>query len=89
MPDTSVKHNSGAVPKIKVLNRIFFDSRAIRLAKFILPKNLQNAAKKLKERNLKPPPKFPTELRAELLSLYREDISKLETLLDKDLSFWV
>ncbi len=89
VPDTSVRFNSGAVPKIKILNRMFFHSGAIRLAQSILPKKLQNAARKLRDTNLMSPPRFPTELRAELLSFYREDIRNLETLLGRDLAIWV
>jgi hypothetical protein len=32
---------------------------------------------------------LPADLRAELLKLYREDILKLEVLLDRDLSIWL
>ena len=43
----------------------------------------------VKQQNLKPASKFPRELQAKLLDLYREDILRLEVLLDRDLSIWL
>lgn len=88
-PDTSTKHNPAGVPKIRWLNRIFFHPTVIRTAKTVLPENLQVIVKQVQQRNLVPPPKFPPDLRADLLKLYREDILKLEQLLDRDLSIWL
>ena len=88
-PDTSTKHNPAGVPKIRWLNQIFFHPTIIRAAKLMLPEGVQEAAKRVQQRNLVPPPKFPADLRADLLKLYREDILKLEELLDQDLSIWL
>ena len=46
-------------------------------------------AKRVRQQNLKTPPKFPAALRAKLLDHYCEDILKLEALLDRDLSIWL
>lgn len=89
VPDTSVKHNPAAVPKIRVLNRLLFHPLVIRTAKAVLPPTLQDLAKRVRQQNQKSPPKFPPDLRARLLDFYREDILKLETLLDRDLSIWL
>ena len=89
VPDTSTRHNPGGVPKSSLLNRLFFDSTLIRMAKAVLPERTQRMAKRVRQLNLEAPPKFPADLRAELLKLYREDIRKLETLLDRDLSIWL
>lgn len=88
-PDTSVKYNPAGVPKNRVLNRLFFNPILIRTAKAMLPERLQNMVKQVRQQNLKPPPKLPADLRAQLLDFYREDILKLETLLDRDLSIWL
>ncbi|HET7008631.1 MAG TPA: sulfotransferase [Candidatus Binatia bacterium] len=89
VPDTSTRHNPAGVPKFRLLNRLFFDPTLIRIAKSVLPESLQQMAKRVQQQNLKTPPKPPADLRANLLDLYREDILKLEALLDRDLSIWL
>ena len=88
-PDTSIRHNSAGVPKSKLLSRLFFNSTMIRTAKRVLPQGMQRMAKRVQQQNLRTPPTFPAELRAELIDHYREDIHKLEVLLDRDLSIWL
>jgi hypothetical protein len=89
VPDTSTRHNPAGVPKNRLLNRLFFDPALIRTAKLVLPESVQRIAKRVQQQNLKTPPKPPADLRAKLLDLYREDILKLEALLDRDLSIWL
>lgn len=89
VPDTSIKHNPAGIPKIRLLNRLFFDPTLIRTAKLVLPESVQGMAKRVQQQNLNTPPKIPADLRAKLLDLYREDILKLEGLLDRDLSIWL
>lgn len=88
-PDTAVRHNPANVPKSAVLNRVFYHPRAIRTAKVVLPERLQTMAKRLRQRTQRPAPTLPPDLRTRLLELYRDDILKLETLLDRDLSVWL
>ena len=89
VPDTSTRHNPAGVPKNRLLNRLFFSPTLIRTAKSLLPESVQRMAKRVQQQNLKTPPKSPADLRAKLLDLYREDILKLEALLDRDLSIWL
>jgi len=89
VPDTSTRHNPAGVPKNRLLNRLFFDPTLIRIAKSVLPESVQRMAKRVQQQNLKPPPKSPADLQAKLLDLYREDILKLEALLERDLSIWL
>jgi hypothetical protein len=89
VPDTSTRHNPAAIPKSRLLNRLFYDPTLIRTAKAILPEKVQMMVKQVRQQNLKPPPKFPPDLRLKLLDHYREDILKLEELLDRDLSIWL
>jgi hypothetical protein len=88
-PDTAVRHNPASVPRSGVLNRVFYHPKVIRGAKAVLPERVQGMAKRLRQRNQRPAPAFPADLRADLLRLYREDIRKLEELLDRDLSVWL
>ena len=62
--------------------------RVIRAVKAVLPARLEKTAKRLRQRNLSPAPSFPADLRAQLLDLYRDDILRLEELVDRDLSGW-
>jgi hypothetical protein len=89
VPDTSIKHNPAGVPKIRLLNRLFFHPTVIRAAKAVFPQGVQEKLKQVQQQNLKTPPKFPPELRAKLLDVYREDIYKVEELLGRDLSIWL
>jgi hypothetical protein len=88
IPDTSTKHNSAAVPKLRLLNRLFYHPMLIRAAKWALPEGLQVLGMQLRDKNLQSPPKLPADLRAKLLDFYRSDILELEALLDRDLSLW-
>lgn len=88
VPDTTVKHNPANVPRSALLNRVLYQPRVIRAAKAVLPARLERTAKRLRQRNLSPAPSFPADLRAQLLDLYREDILRLEELVDRDLSGW-
>jgi len=89
VPDTSHKHNPAAIPKNRLLNRLFFDPTLIRITKSMFPESVQAMAKRIQQQNLRPASKLPADLRAGLLDLYREDILKLEALLDRDLSIWL
>lgn len=89
VPDTSTRHNRGAIPKRRVLNRLFYHPAVVSTAKSVLPEPLQEAARRVRQLNLRKPPPFPPDLRARLLAHYREDILKLEDLLDRDLSVWL
>ena len=88
-PDTSVRHNPGAVPKIRLLNQLFFNPTLINVAKSVVPEGLQVQLKRIQQMNLSAAPKLPPDLRADLLKFYREDIFRLEGLLERDLSIWL
>jgi hypothetical protein len=89
VPDTSIRHNPGSIPRSRLLNRLFYHPALISMAKTLLPESVQGLVKRVSQTNLKSPPEFPADLRAELLQLYRTDILKLQDLLDRDLSIWL
>jgi len=88
VPDTSVRHNPGAIPKIRLLNRLFYNPTLINVAKSVVPEGLQLKLKQAQQLNLRTAPKLPPDLRSKLLGIYRDDILQLEALLDRDLSIW-
>jgi hypothetical protein len=89
VPDTSTRHNTAGVPKNRLLNRIYFNPKVVRTASSILPDSMKEVAKGIRQRNLETPPQFPADLRAQLLRGYREDILRLQDLIDIDLSGWL
>ncbi len=88
-PNTSVRHNPAAVPRSRLLNRLLYHPTLMRTSRALLPDGMVEVAKRVRQQNLKASPKFPPDLRADLLDLYREDIYRLEELLDRDLSIWL
>ena len=87
--DTAPKHNPANVPRSRVANRVLYHPRVIRTAKTMLPASAYGLAKRARQLNLKDPPTLPDDLRARLLEIYREDILKLQELLERDLSVWL
>lgn len=88
-PDTSVRHNPGAVPKFRLLNRLFFNPTLIGMAKSMVPESLHGKLKQIQQLNQTAAPKLPADLRSELLNLYRDDILQLEELIGQDLAIWL
>jgi len=88
-PDTSVRHNPGAIPKIRLLNRLFYNPTLIGMAKSMVPEGLHEKLKQIQQLNQTATPKLPADLRSELLNLYHEDILRLEELIGRDLSIWL
>src|SRR5687768_1623442 len=89
LPDTSVRHNPGAIPKVRLLNRLFYNTTLINMAKSVVPEGLHLKLKQIQQLNQSSAPKLPADLRSKLLNFYREDIFKLEGLLNRDLSIWL
>jgi hypothetical protein len=87
--DTTAKHNPANVPKSRLLNRAFYHPNVIRTTKSVLPERAYGLAKRVRQLNLRPPPTLSSELRAELIRIYRDDIVRLEELLGRDLSVWL
>lgn len=88
VPDTSPRYNPANVPRSRTANRLFYHPSLIRAAKSVLPERARGIARRARQLNLKPPPAFPPDLRADLLDLYRDDILALQELVQRDLSVW-
>ena len=98
LPDTSIKSQTAAIPKIRLWNNLLKQKNLVRstissLIKPVLPLSArQKIRSKLINMNLqKDKSKFPfsTEDRRNLVNLYREDILKLQDLIQRDLSQWL
>ena len=94
VPDVSLRRNVSGHPKFKTLDGLLrSQSRLKNAAKMYLPARLRwrlsKAFDDLKTRNLVEPPPLQSEVRRQLISVYREDILKLQDLIRRDLSWWL
>jgi len=89
VPDTSFRTNVSGIPKNKFMHSFLSKSNPIRrFIEPIAPLGLRKIAIQLKGRNMSQPP-LPAEVRQTLLPYFREDILKLQDLIDRDLSKWL
>jgi hypothetical protein len=90
-PNTSEKPNVSGIPKSKWLQKILIktDDPVKNCIKRFFPHDLRRVlVKRMKRMNLKKP-SIPNDIRNELTNIYREDILKLQDLIDRDLSHWL
>nr|MBA2707175.1 sulfotransferase [Gemmatimonadaceae bacterium] len=87
-PDTSPQYNPANVPRSRIVNRLLYHPAFIKTTKAVIPRAGHDFAKRVRQLNLSLPPKLADDLRSDLLEVYRDDIAKLEGLLDRDLSIW-
>lgn len=90
IPDLSLKHNVGGIPKNKVWHAFFLIRPVLR--PFIparLRQHLATNFSHLQRQGLLKPPPPDSDVRAELIQIYREDILKLQDLIHRDLSRWL
>jgi len=88
-PDTSFRPNVSGIPKNKLLHRFLGKSNPIRtLIEPLAPASLRKAMITFKGKNLAQPP-LADEIRQQLIPLFREDVLKLQDLIERDLSSWL
>lgn len=92
-PDVGARYNVSGIAKSKVLHRAFLELSLIRplVEPLLSEKRRQRvlrAASHLKKRNLDKPAISP-EVRQKLIETYRVDVSKLQQLIQRDLSAWL
>lgn len=94
VPDVSLRRNVSGYPRYKALDEFLRRPSSIKDAlKVYLPARLRwrlsEAFDALKTRNLVEPPAVQPEVRRQLVGVYREDILKLQELIQRDLSDWL
>jgi hypothetical protein len=92
VPDVSLVHNPSGIPKSKALQLFLSRPNPLRsVLKLVVPRGLRpNLTAYVENRNIAgPPPPLDQDVRKELVGSYREDILKLEKLIDRDLSTWL
>lgn len=92
VPDTSMRHNPSGLPRRKMLELVVRPTDFKRNLKARMPYRLRQPlmaiGNAINRRNMVKPA-LPQELRHELIALYREDILKLQDLIERDLTPWL
>ena len=100
VPDTSSKHNPAGVPRsataraaVKAMSHgARWSRRALPSRSRLFTRTFPLASRTrqaLQDRVLAEPPPIDPEVRGELIEGYREDIQKLQGLIDRDLRAWL
>lgn len=91
VPNTSQKHNVSRIPRNKVLDKLFRQPNSMKSSlKPFLPSSLRKQIKtNLINLNFQKKPQLLPEVRKQFIDEYREDILKLQELIQRDLSRWL
>ncbi len=87
-PELSQIHNPGGIPKSRMIYNLSRNRIISKSLKNILPESLISGLKSLKNKNLTKSPKFDIEKRKCAVRLIKDDIIKVEELINRDLSSW-
>jgi hypothetical protein len=86
VPDVGIRHNRSMLPRSTLVREGF--GRPFRLRRFLQRNLPPPLVTRLGNVLMRPPPRLASAVRARLLPRFIEDIERLETLLDRDLSTW-
>jgi hypothetical protein len=87
--DVSARYNASGLPKSERLNRLLSGPNPVRAgAKALLPGGLRARIRSQVERRNLHKPEMSPRARALLCHVYRDDVSRLEQLIGRDLSSW-
>jgi hypothetical protein len=92
VPDTATRYNVGGVPRNRALQVFLTGPHPLKtlLKPFLPPRLRRSLLDVLVDWNLvKYKPPLAPEVRRELLAAYRDDIRKLQDLIERDLSAWL
>ena len=91
-PNVLERHNVSGIPKNKVLSNFIVNPHPIKdIFKPFFPNSLRRAliVRLKNRRSLDKPPPMSAEVRKQLIDVYRDDILRLQDLLQRDLSIWL
>ena len=91
IPNIVTKYNTNAMPKNKILDTLIKESSLIKtIYQSLISQQLRNKINsKITNLNTSIKPQLSAELQQELIPLFREDIFKLQELIQQDLSEWL
>jgi len=87
--DISAHHNKGTYPRIKWLNRLLVNPIISNYLAPVLPTWFVHLGKKAVSYNRTSAPDLPYEVKVKLEKIYRDDILRVQDLIDRDLSVWL
>lgn len=91
VPDTSMRYEKSGVPKNDRFQRFLLnpDHWIRRLSRYLVPESVRERLLiRMKNVNLEKPPLEP-DVRERLTAAYRDDVLRLQDLIDRDLSAWL
>jgi hypothetical protein len=90
LPDMSVRHNDSRMPRNRALQKYLSEPRLSKnvVKQFVPAKASRRIGDRLRSLNFTKPP-LPEEMRRQLTEVYREDILKLQDMIERDLSHWL
>jgi hypothetical protein len=87
-PDVSLRHNVSGIPRSRFLHRLLTQQSMIKSTfEWLVPEGWRRRFSLQKQNLIKPP--LLSNLRRQLIEEYREDILKLQELIQRDLSKWL
>jgi sulfotransferase family protein len=93
IPDTTVKHNIGGVPKNKILaltHKLYRNNQVVKnIYKSILPENIRKKLYAVRRSNLKQHSSIPDDIKERLFTYYKTDVLMTQDLIRQDLSAWL
>ncbi|MCP4607892.1 MAG: sulfotransferase, partial [Planctomycetes bacterium] len=88
-PDVASRHNVGGIPKNRALNIVMNGIRQSKTLESVAPQWALRRFRTLYNKNMGDRIEFPDYIRNRLSDLYREDILKVQDLIQRDLTFWL
>lgn len=91
-PHVYKQYNPGGIPKNEILNSFFnmLKNPIIKKSiKLVMPESLLSFGNNIRQRNLAKPTPLPPEIREQMLVVFRDDILRLQELIQRDLSSWL
>jgi hypothetical protein len=88
-PDVRAAYNVGTFPRYQLLNVLLSNPALPRIAKAVGLQQLVQVGRRLERWNAEAPPVVGLELRQQLRRLYKEEILRLQDLIQRDLSRWL
>lgn len=89
IPDTSARLNVSGVPRNKALHSLVTTLNRPTIKSFVPNRLLKALREPVRSRVLTKPPQLLPEVRGRLIEVFREDILRLQELIDRDLSGWL
>jgi hypothetical protein len=89
VPDVSLRPNVSGIPKNRMLHKLVMELNRPSIKRLFPDRLVRGLREPIRNSILAKPPKLPLEARKALIGVYREDILRLQELIQRDLSTWL